>query len=124
MPSIRFNLSALRPVRFLVAACISAFLVFSYAFPAYSAPVNPTGNPTAPQEGESQLLQIEREAQEAVLKKPYSRGETQTKANEGLNEVQGAANLEKMNRPENSQGATSVEDKLKNVLESVTGKKD
>lgn len=124
MPSIRFNLSALRPVRFLVAACVCAFLVFSYAFPAYSDPVNPTGNPTAPQEGESQLLQIEREAQEAVLKKPYSREETQTKANEGLNEIQGTANFEKMNRPENSQGAISVEDKSKNFLEAITGKQD
>lgn len=122
MPSIRFNLSALRPVRFLVAACVCAFLVFSYAVPAYSAPVNPTGNKTAPQQGESQLLGIEREAQEAVLKKPYSREETQSKANEGLNELQGTADIDKMSRPENSQGATSVEEKLKNVLESVTGK--
>ena len=122
MSSIRFNLSALRPVRFLVAVCVCAFLVFSHAVPAYSAPVNPTGNPTAPQEGESQLLQIERAAQEAVLKDPYSREETQYKANEGLNEIQGSANSEKMNTPENSQGATSVEEKLKNVLESVTGK--
>lgn len=121
MRSIRLKLSV-RPVRFLVAVCVSAFLMFSYAFPAFSAPVNPTGNKTAPQEGEEQLLQVEREAQEAVIKDPYSREETQTKANEGLNEVQGAANADKFYRPENSQGATSVEDKIKKGLEKATGR--
>lgn len=124
MRSVRFNLSALRPVRILFAICVSALLVFSQALPAFSDPVNPTGSPTAPQQGEAQLRGIEKEAQEAVLKDPYSRQETQKKAQEGLNEVQGAADLNKMSRPENSQGAISVEDKSKNFLESLTGKKD
>ncbi|MBD2304694.1 low temperature-induced protein [Chroococcidiopsis sp. FACHB-1243] len=121
MRSVRFNLSALRPVRILFAICVSALLVFSQALPAFSAPINPSGSPTAPQQGEAQLRGIEKEAQEAVIKDPYSRKETQTKAQEGLNEVQGAADLNKMSRPENAK-ATSVEDKLKNALESVTGK--
>jgi len=124
MRSIRFNLSALRPVRFLVAVCFCAFLVFSNAFPAYSDPVNITGNPTAPRDGESNLLDIEKAAQEAVLQDPYSREQTQAKANAGLNEIQGTADLDKMSRPENSQGAISVEDKSKNFLEALTGKKD
>lgn len=122
MRSIKFKLSTLRPVRLLLAAFACAFLMFSNAFPAYSAPVNPTGTTKAPQQGESNLLDIEKEAQEAVLKDPYSREKTQDKANEGLNEIQGAANADKMKRPENSQGATSVETKLKNVLEKATGK--
>lgn len=124
MRSIRLNFSALRPVRFLIAACVCAILVFSYAFPALSDTPQPTGNKTAPQAGESQLLDIEKQAQEAVLKDPYSREETQAKANTGLNEIQGAADLDKMKRPENSQGATSVEDKSKKFLEGMTGKKD
>lgn len=124
MSSIRFNLSNLRPVRFLLAACICVFLVFSSALPAYSAaPVNPTAKPTLNQEGEANLLDIEEEAQEAVLKDPYSRQETQPKANEGLNEIQGTADLDKMSRPENSD-ATSVEQKSQNFLEKITGKKD
>lgn len=121
MLSIKINSSALRLVRFLMSVCVCTVLVFSHAFPAYSAPVNPTGSQTAPAEGETQLRSIEREAQEAVLKDPYSREKTQTKANEGLNEIQGSADADKMSRPENAQ-ATSVEDKLKNVLEKVTGK--
>lgn len=122
MLSIRFKLSTLRPVRFLLAVCVAALLLLSNAFPAYSAPVNPTGTRNAPQEGESQLLGVEREAQKAVLEDPYSREKTQSKAQEGSNEIQGAADLDKMSRPENSQGASSVEDKLKNVLEKVTGR--
>lgn len=123
MSFIPFNFSALRLVRFLVAACVCALLVFSHAFPAYSDPVNPTSTPTPPAQGEANLLGIEREAQEAVLKDPYSREETQAKANEGLNEVQGTADIEQMSRPENSQ-ASSVEDKSKNFLEALTGRQD
>jgi murein L,D-transpeptidase YcbB/YkuD len=125
MLSIKLNVSALRIIRFLIATCVCAVLVFSHAFPAYSAePVNPTGSRTAaPQEGEAQLRSIEREAQEAVQEPPYSRGKTQSKANPGLNEIQGTADVEKMNRPENSQAAQSVEDKSKNFLDALTGKK-
>ncbi len=123
MRSIRFKLSALRPVRFLVAVSVCALLVFSNAFPAYSDPVNPTASRTAPEKGEEQLRSIEREAQEAAIETPYSREKTQAKANEGLNEIQGTADIEKMKRPENTQ-ATSVEEKSKNFLEALTGKKD
>ena len=123
MPSIKFNFSALRLVRFLVAACVCALLVFSNAFPAYSDPVNPTGSQSAPEEGEAQLRGIERQAQEAVLQDPYSRKETQVKTSQGgLNEIQGTADIDKMSRPDNSD-AISVEDKSKNFLEALTGKK-
>ena len=125
MRAIRFNLSALlRPVRFLVAVCVCALLVLSYANPAYSDPVNPTGSAKPAERGEAQLRGIEREAQEAVIEKPYSRQETQAKANQGLNEIQGTADVENMKRPENSQEAISVEEKSKNFLEALTGKKD
>lgn len=122
MRSIRFNLSFLRPVRFLVAVCVCTLLVFSHAFPAYSAPVNTNAPKSAPQEGEAQLRGIEREAQEAAQDKPYSQGQTKAKANPGLNEIQGSANVENMNRPENSESASSVEDKAKNLLDKLTGK--
>ena len=121
MRSIRLNLSALRPIRLLVAVCICAFLVFSHAYPAFSAPVNPSSSKSAPEQGEAQLRSIEKEAQEAVLEDPYSRKETQTKANEGLNEIQGEADVNKMKTPEKAQ-ADSVEDKLKKVLDKATGK--
>jgi hypothetical protein len=119
---MKLKLSALRPIRLLLVAFACAFLMFSYASPAYSDTPQPTGTTKAPQQGESNLLDIEKEAQEAVLKDPYSREQTQAKANEGLNEIQGAANIDKMKRPENTQ-ATSVEQKSKKFLEGMTGKK-
>ncbi len=121
---IRFNMSALRPVRFLVAACICALLLFSNAFPVSADPVNPTSGKSSVKQGEANLQSIEKEAQKAVLKDPYSQEETTNRANQGLNEIQGAADVDQMNRPENSQDAISVEDKSKNFLEAITGKKD
>jgi hypothetical protein len=122
MSSIRSYLSSLHLVRFLVAVCACAVLAFSYASPAYSAPANTTGKQSAPQQGEAQLRGIEEGAQEAVLDKPYSRQQTQNKAVPGLNEIQGTADANQMSRPENSQEATTAEDKTKNLLEAITNK--
>ncbi|MBW4663737.1 MAG: low temperature-induced protein [Chroococcus sp. CMT-3BRIN-NPC107] len=121
---IRFNMSALRPVRFLIAACVCALLLLSNAIPVSADPVNPTSSTSSPQQGEANLQSIEKEAQKAVLKDPYSQKETKDKANQGLNEIQGAADIDQMSRPENSQDAISVEDKSKNFLEAITGRKD
>lgn len=121
---IRFNISALRPVRFLIAACVCALLLLSNALPVSADPVNPTSSKSYPQQGEANLQSIEKEAQKAVLKDPYSQKETKDKANQGLNEIQGAADIDQMSRSENSQDAISVEDKSKNFLEAITGRKD
>ena len=122
MRSIRFKFSALRPVRVLMAICACVFLVFSSAAPALSNTPQPKAAPSAPQQGEANLTSIEKEAQKAAVDDPYSRKDTQVKANEGLNEIQGAADAEKMSRPENAQ-ATSVEENSKSFLEALTGKK-
>lgn len=117
MKSIRFNLpSWLRPVRLLLTACVCALLVFSQVMPAYSAPMSKTSD------GEANLLDIEGKSQEAVLKSPYGLEQTQREANKGLNEIQGDSDIDKMKRPENTQGVESVEDKIENALEKVTGK--
>lgn len=120
MKSLRFNLSAwVRPVRVLLAAFVCALVLFSQAMPAYSSPKS-----SSPTSGEANLLKIEKEAQEAVLEDPYSLDKTQKKANEGLNEIQGSADLDKMKRPENSQGTQSIEQKVQKALEKVTGEND
>ena len=117
MKSFRFQLPAwLRPVRLVLAACVCALLVFTYVTPAYSAPTS------SPKDGEVNLTNIERKSQEAVLKDPLSLKETQTEANKGLNEIQGDADKDKMKRPENTQGVESIEQKVQESLEKVTGK--
>lgn len=129
MNSIRFNLSALwRSVRLFVAACACAVVLFSNALPAYSFP-NPfapsdAAQTSSPTEGEDQLLDIEESAQKTVNRSQdlLSGDEVKRKSNEGLNEVQGAADIDKMKRPSNSQGET-VEGILEDKLEAATGQK-
>lgn len=131
MKSIQFNLSALwRSLRLFVAGCVCALMLFSNALPAYSLP-NPFANKKAdktvvsdPTQGEEQLTGIEKTAQKTVNgSQDLLSGEQVIKrSNEGLNEVQGAADLDKMNRPSNSEGET-IEGILQNKLEKATGQK-
>lgn len=132
MTSIRFSLSALwRSVRIVVAACACALILFSNATPAYSFP-----NPFAPDQsapsndatkGEDQLLGIEEGAQKTAIRQGdqdlLSAKKVIEKSNEGrLNEVQGAADIEKMKNPGNSQ-TESFEEIVGERLEEVTGQK-
>ncbi|MEH2071227.1 MAG: hypothetical protein V7K47_24230 [Nostoc sp.] len=111
-------LSILRPVRFLVVAFTCALLLLSSAFPAFAIDSYQSKNT----EGETQLLDIQRRTDEAAKKPPAGLEEVERKSNEGLNEVQGAADIEKQKSPENSQSAVTIEEKLKSALDKVTGK--
>lgn len=108
-------LGALRPVRILLTICFCAFMMFSYAFPAYSATTSPT-------KGEDQLKTIERKSQEEVMTAPKSMEETIEKAQGGINEIQGGADAEKMYTPENAQDAPSVKETIGEALENFKGK--
>lgn len=129
MKSVHFNLSALwRGLRLFVAGCACALILFSNALPAYSLP-NPfadrnTPASTNPTEGEDQLLDIEKGAQKTVNRSQdlLSGKEVIEKSNEGINEVQGAADADQMKRPSNSQGET-IEEILEEKLEEATGQK-
>ncbi len=112
--------SILKPMRFLVVAFTCALLLFSNAFPAAAAIQSYQSDPT---EATDQLLETQRRTDELVTKEPPGLKETQERTQGGLNEVQGAADIEKMNRPENSQEATSVEEGVSNFLKKVTGNK-
>ena len=112
-----FGLSMLRPVRFLVVAFTCALLFFSSAFPA-AAISSPT---SSPQDATTQLLGTQEETDKVSTEPPLGLKEVQKKSNEGLNEVQGAADIEKQSTPENSQGASSVEDEVSKFLKKVTG---
>ena len=135
MTSIRFNLSALwRSLRLVVVAFAGALILFSNATPAYSLP-NPFASDKAdqpaqasdPTKGEDQLLGIEEGAQKTAIRQGdqdlLSGKNVTEKSNEGgLNEVQGAADIDKMKNPSNS-GAESFEEIVGEKLEEVTGQK-
>jgi hypothetical protein len=111
MSFISLNLNAKRLVRSLIAVCFCALMFVSNAFPAFAVTSSLT-------KGEAQLTGIEREAQKAVLKDPMSLEETQEKANEGINEVQGDADSEKMINPSNTK-ATSFEQQVKKAVSNI-----
>ncbi|NQE37700.1 low temperature-induced protein [Microcoleus asticus] len=111
MSFISFNFPTKRLVRTLIAVCFCALMFVSNAFPAFAVTSSPT-------KGEDKLLGIEKESQEVTLKKPMSLEETQKKASEGPNEVQGAADIEKMKNPSNT-NATSFEQQVKKAVGNI-----
>lgn len=110
---------ALNPFKFLVIAFTCALIFLSSTIPTFAI----ESYQSEPTEGTTQLLETQRKTDEVAKSPPATLKEVQKKSNEGLNEVQGAADIEKMKRPENSQSATSVEDEVKSFLEKVTGNK-
>jgi 3-dehydroquinate dehydratase len=111
------NLQNLRPMRVVVAivACVVLFLVATG--PAFAM----KGTQSQPSEGEAQLKGIYKESEDALRNPPLSLDRIQSKANEGhVNDVQGAADIEKMKRPGNSQQATSVEEDIEKALDKAT----
>ncbi len=117
MPSISLKLPTLRPLRFLLAVCVSALLFFSSAFPAYAATSSPT-------KGEDQMLKIEKKSLEAIGDDPYTLKDEVDKTNPGLNGVQGSADQDQMISPEDAKtsGATSFTEQVKNAVENIKGK--
>ena len=109
---------AMRSIRALVIVFACAVFVLSNALPAAAI----GSNPTRTDEGDTRLDQIFRKSEEVTKAPPLGMEETQREANRGINEIQGSADKEQMNRPENSQ-ATSVADQVEEVLENITGKK-
>ncbi len=117
MPSISLKLPTLRPLRFLLAVCVSALLFFSSAFPAYAASSSPT-------KGEDQMLKIEEKSLKAIGDDPYTMNDQVDETNPGLNAVQGTADQDKMISPEDAKasGTTSFTEQVKNAVENITGK--
>lgn len=111
------NLQNFRPLRFLVAIVACAVLFLAAAGPAFAM----QGSQSRPSEGEAQLKGIYKESEEALRNPPLSLDKIEKKANEGhVNDVQGAADIEKMKRSDNSQQASSVEEDIEQALEKVT----
>jgi len=98
--------------------------MFSLAMPTQMASALPTKNQPIKGEASDTAKKYERTAKDAI----DQGGPQGIKAIEkraqggGLNEIQGTAGIEDMNRPSNSQGMGSVEETLKRSLEKAEGK--
>ena len=113
-------LTVFRPLRYLLALCVCAVLLFSAVTPAFAAPMKNEPNAAANQAAK----EYEQESRDAIATDhPPTMSETQSKTRGGgLNEVQGKAGLKEMKRPSNAAGMPSVEKDVKNVLEKVQDK--
>jgi hypothetical protein len=111
MSLINFNLPINRLVRSLITVCFCALMFVSNAFPALAITSSPT-------KGTDQLLGIEKDAQKAVLREPMSMEETEKKANQGINEIQGDDDKDKMKNPSNTR-ATSFEQKVRKAVSNI-----
>jgi hypothetical protein len=105
----------MRLIRFFVAAIACALILFSNAYPAAAI----GSYKSRPSEGEAKLNKVQEMTDDSVNNPPMTLEEVQKRQQGGLNEVQGAADLEKMKNPENSKGATSFIDEVKGALDEV-----
>ncbi len=115
MKSIALTLSGMRPVRFLIGSVICALIFFSNAFPAAAI----SSPKSAPEDSTTQLLETQKKTDEITTEPPPGLKEVQKKSNEGLNEIQGAADLDKMKRPDNTQSSSTVEENILKALERL-----
>jgi hypothetical protein len=108
----------LRPLRFLVIVFACSLLILSNSLPASAI----GSSKSKPSDGVVKLDKIEQRAED-VLKTPLapSAEEAQARSQEpgSLNEVQGAADINKMNRPSNSRGATTAKDQIEGALDKA-----
>lgn len=105
----------------IVAAC--AFMLFVNAAPAFAI----GSTPSRPSEGETRLNDIYKESQDAVRpENALDSDKIIERGNKGLNEVQEDADIDQMNRPENSRQATSAAEQVQRALgkavDKVTGR--
>ncbi|UBF26321.1 hypothetical protein K9N68_33285 [Kovacikia minuta CCNUW1] len=109
-----------RLARFFVGAFLCLMLFVSSTVPAIAAGSSHQSSPT---KGEAKLDQTLEKSQEVLKSPPMSLGEVEDRSNKGLNEVQEDADANKMKRPENTNRSTTVQEKIENALERVTGDK-
>lgn len=111
-----FYTPLMRSLRFLVIAFTCALLLFVSATPTWAAGMTSSSKPS---DGEAQLKKIYDESEKSLNSGLDSMQEVSKRAQRGVNEVQGGADLDKMNSPENSQDATTFKDQVKQALDKV-----
>jgi hypothetical protein len=118
-----FTQAISRIAKVLTLAVTCALLLFVSLSPANAAPMNNSGANSDLTKGSERLDDVQKKSEEILRNPPLSLERVQDESNKGLNEVQGAADIQDMNRPSNSSQATSIQEKAEQVLEKVKGEK-
>lgn len=107
--------AAIRPVRFLFAAILFTTLLWTSVAPAQAANLFGKSKPT---DGVEQLKKIDDKAQQEIDNPAMNLEEIEKRAQGGLNEVQGAADKDKMHTSNSSEPA--IGKKIVKALDKVT----
>ncbi len=113
MKSINLKSISLRYLQFFITACLCTFVFLTSTFPA-------AASVSQPSDGVVSLDEIQARTEEVAKSQPCSLKELHSDVEGGLNAVQGKADYNKMNRPDNSQDATTVEEKIIKGFDSLT----
>lgn len=106
-------------IRTVLVAFTCAILILSTALPALAGG---QAVPSKITKGETPLNNIIDKSEEILQNGIPSMKQVEKRSNEGLNEVQGSADMNKMSRPDNSRQAVSIEERIKTGLEKAEGK--
>jgi hypothetical protein len=111
-------------VHLLVGLIACVLLFVSSVSPAIaSTKASPLSSPKShPSEGLDQLNEIQARSEDALRAAPQLQKDADVAAKRGPNEIQGTADADQMYTPENSQEATTVMDKVEEILENITSK--
>jgi predicted peptidase len=106
--------SLLRPLQFLLVVCLCITMFWLSAVPAQA------GNSAKPTNNSTQLNEIMDEAANVGHSAPMNMEQTAKRANEGLNEVQGAADQDKF---KSNDSKPAVVDDFENAMDKATQRK-
>ena len=108
-------LSAIRPVKFLFTALICTILFVTTIAPAQAGMMSSKSKPT---DGTTQLNKIDQKAQQEIDNPAMNLEEIEKRSQNGLNEVQGSADKNKMYTWNSSEPA--IGKKIEKALNRIT----
>jgi hypothetical protein len=115
----RFATATARLRRWTLAVGLCLVILFASALPAAAMSGSPSTR-NKPTEGEVSLDKIQQRSREVLKEGPRGMEAVTSRAEGGINAVQGGADANKMNRPSNSSQATTAAEKAKKALEKIT----
>ncbi|MGL5835184.1 MAG: hypothetical protein ACRC1Z_18425 [Waterburya sp.] len=113
-------------VRILVTICFCAMIFAFNSVPAFAVTSNPSDGTTKLNDIQKRTDDLTKNTDDIANqdRSVYpSLKEVQSASQEGLNEIQGAANKDQMISPEDAKDATTVADSIKKTFSKVKGDK-
>lgn len=105
--------SFVRPVRFLLASLICTLLFLTSAIPAEAG----NSHQSKPTDGTVQLDEIFEKTEDVANSDPMSLKQVEKRSNQGINEVQGDADKDKM---ESGDGTAAIVEDFEKAMDKVT----